>query len=873
MIGRIVITSVPRGLDGGTGFQTVSRTRGLRPSIAERLATRAAYPHPFPGGDPRNPHVLVHRIELVGDRTIHVLGSARDARGSYTGRSNSLAELVAIAPEETRGLPGGPAFAVRTFPWLTAWAGDPREMPLGDEPAVPGHDPGDPEATGHPVRCPAWEHMTGDAGWAGELAKSFLDGRRALLWAGEGVDVAELFTEALRLLPASLRWQVTFNTCEIEPFPAHWRAVRPELGLVGNYQPANELRLVLGRIRENGSRAPDHALSRRARGEAPADDRPPPRTGSEPAAASSSIDEAALRSRLQEITEERRRRMGAVGGGPTQPGHRARCRPSVATLVLGGLFLCGLAAIAVAVIVIRRPDLFVASLDTDALRSADESNDVAPPEPSTTWDDEDVPPPGPALPQQAEVPAPSAPAPTPDAPAPAPSQTAGNGPDADTLRRRKQAIADLAADDVQWVSLLPLTSSFDPSPPPPQPITLCSSFDLDGLLEPGLELASPYNGPDRLLVAAAPSAAGSEKTWNISGFPPLDPTGERGSETQLGTIVARSGTLSLQLAPNIEPVHDLFRRLQNSLLLISTKDAERGDRAVRRRIGFADRIRVAEFFVDPLDLNDKIIKNLPSSVLQRLEDVPTHAIDWAIDLKHPSLDQPKTLTHDCKAITLRLPNPPAGTIELIYSKPQTTIDFKKTRTNLQISITFTSTGTSTQIHLNRSLSPPHPRLLKVLSCKNLKALRENPEDQDNVLDYLTRVLREQLTRVLREQEDPYEHLLDLEHKKLLFERDQMLIPAGRPGGTMASNDDSRTQYDDKKRNLETQIRDKAKELADRRFARNAIVRDDADEILRSLRAHGESLQPFECSVRCVQIVATDEKLNKYLIPIAIPRLR
>ena len=143
MLGRVVITSVPRGLDGGAGFQTVLRTHGMQPSVAERLAGRAAYPHPFPFGDPRNPHVVFHRIERVGDRTIHMLGSIRDAGGSYTGRSNHLAELIAIDSAETRGLPGGPGFAALEFPWLGRWTGEPRNVPLAEEIAIPAHDPSD----------------------------------------------------------------------------------------------------------------------------------------------------------------------------------------------------------------------------------------------------------------------------------------------------------------------------------------------------------------------------------------------------------------------------------------------------------------------------------------------------------------------------------------------------------------------------------------------------------------------------------------------------------------------------------------------------------------------------------------------------------
>lgn len=38
-----------------------------------------------------------------------------------------------------------------------------------------------------------------------------------------------LFADAIALLPPAKRWQVTFNTCEIEPFDAVWRAVREDL--------------------------------------------------------------------------------------------------------------------------------------------------------------------------------------------------------------------------------------------------------------------------------------------------------------------------------------------------------------------------------------------------------------------------------------------------------------------------------------------------------------------------------------------------------------------------------------------------------------------------------------------------------------------
>ena len=127
MLGRIIITNTPRGIDGAAGFQIVQRTDSLHASVAKRLSMRSAYPHPFPFGDPRNPHVIFHRIETVGSQRLHILGSLRDTGRSYTGRSNHLAELIAIDQTGIQSLPSGPAFAAHSFPWMRQWSGDPHE--------------------------------------------------------------------------------------------------------------------------------------------------------------------------------------------------------------------------------------------------------------------------------------------------------------------------------------------------------------------------------------------------------------------------------------------------------------------------------------------------------------------------------------------------------------------------------------------------------------------------------------------------------------------------------------------------------------------------------------------------------------------------
>ena len=110
---ELVITSARKGLDGGSGYQPVLRTKGLKPAIAERLQLRSGYPHPYSHGDRRNPVVFVHRIERVGGETLHVLARICDAGSDHTGRSNFLAHLVAIDDGEARRKGSGPADVIR----------------------------------------------------------------------------------------------------------------------------------------------------------------------------------------------------------------------------------------------------------------------------------------------------------------------------------------------------------------------------------------------------------------------------------------------------------------------------------------------------------------------------------------------------------------------------------------------------------------------------------------------------------------------------------------------------------------------------------------------------------------------------------------
>jgi hypothetical protein len=639
MLGRVVITSVPRGLDGGAGFQTVLRTHGMQPSVAERLAGRAAYPHPFPFGDPRNPHVLFHRIERVGDRTTHILGSIRDAGGSFTGRSNHLAELIAIDSAETRGLPGGPGFAALEFPWLGRWTGEPRAVPLAEEIAIPAHDPSDPEATRLPARCTAWERATGDAGWAGELAQSFLDGRRALIWAGDAVNVLELFTEALRLLPASVRWQVTFNTCEIEPFPARWRAVRPELGLVGNYEPTNELRLVLGKIRESRSRAPDHALSRQARGEAPARENTSAPSRDRGNVSATSEDDAALRATLREISETRRRRTG-----PAVVARTATKAPGMQRWVLWAILPAVLALLGTGALVVRSsrmspsddksPDGNLRSAREEserASRLAEARNRAAVPRVEQVK----------AEAQKAQAVAKSvtdAEQVQIDAKAQVEAERvkAESAKDQEKTARQNKALNSLQAAPVTKVTLVSSErySEFSPEQPPVgQTITLCEAFDIANLISPKLMLATAYSGEEhggREPMRVREITISGVPTWTITGMIHDDFQGTQIGDIDVGQIVAQDGKLVLKLL--VGPKHRLIEMLRNAVLLITTRDALNDtEDKLRKQVYFSQPRLSSEIPNVTFQVFETSDKDFDETLAKQVKGIPSENLQWEIE--------------------------------------------------------------------------------------------------------------------------------------------------------------------------------------------------------------------------------------------------
>lgn len=205
---ELLYTSAPRGLKPGSrGFCTVLNTQGMAAALTTALEGLSGYRPVYPSGDDRanrNPVVYSHLKLQVSGRSTNVLSRIADFGLDYSQRANKLAHHVVL--DQTELLPSGPAnlLAMRDF-MRESWAGEPTVIAL---------KPVKRETPAPTGICRAWQEMTGDAGWAGVLAESFLQApeRLVVLLFAPGQDILPLFNEALSLLPVERRWDVTFST-------------------------------------------------------------------------------------------------------------------------------------------------------------------------------------------------------------------------------------------------------------------------------------------------------------------------------------------------------------------------------------------------------------------------------------------------------------------------------------------------------------------------------------------------------------------------------------------------------------------------------------------------------------------------------------
>lgn len=235
---ELLYTSVPRGLKPGSrGFCTVLSTQGMVAPLAAALEGLSGYRPVFPIGHERvaeNPVVYSHLKLQVAGKSWYVLSRIADYGLDYSQRTNKLAHHLVLDKSE---LPAaGPASVLRASGIMReSWEGEPKIVPpkpMSKHPIAPSG------------MCQAWKEMTGDAGWAGVLAESFLKdpNRPVILLFEPGQDLRPLIDESLSLLPSERRWDVTFSTYftgSSQGITCLWRGI-----VVGSKEATESLRFV-----------------------------------------------------------------------------------------------------------------------------------------------------------------------------------------------------------------------------------------------------------------------------------------------------------------------------------------------------------------------------------------------------------------------------------------------------------------------------------------------------------------------------------------------------------------------------------------------------------------------------------------------------
>ena len=205
---ELLYTSAPHGLKPGSrGFCTVLSTQGMAAPLASALEGLSGYRPAFPAGNDQaalNPVNWSHLTLQVAGRNCHVLSRIAEYGLDYSQRTNKLAHHVVLDPSEL--ITAGPAALLAHRNFMRAdWNEEPRLAPPKTVLKIPPLPRG---------VCLAWKDLTGDGGWAGVLAESFLRDpeRPVILLYAPGQEMLPLIAEALSLIPANRRWEVTFST-------------------------------------------------------------------------------------------------------------------------------------------------------------------------------------------------------------------------------------------------------------------------------------------------------------------------------------------------------------------------------------------------------------------------------------------------------------------------------------------------------------------------------------------------------------------------------------------------------------------------------------------------------------------------------------
>ena len=257
MIAELVHTSLPRGLDGGTGFTVAGRTGGMPRALIDALSALSGLPEAWQGASDAARAMHATRCIQWQGVARWVASVIRPCGVDHTGRGNRIAHHRLLESSEIEhACPV--AILQDAARWMPAWSGAPREM---DPPPSIGAMPGAAGAT-------LWKRMLGDEGVAdAALEVAMRSGVGAWVVVPTGCDRLQLLAELVGALSLRERWTRGWSTRALRPSggPAPMICVidaqEPALESLGN--PAWVIRADSLRPKRRATRGPtlEHGAS------------------------------------------------------------------------------------------------------------------------------------------------------------------------------------------------------------------------------------------------------------------------------------------------------------------------------------------------------------------------------------------------------------------------------------------------------------------------------------------------------------------------------------------------------------------------------------------------------------------------------------
>lgn len=197
------------------GYCTVAHTRGMPVNYVELEENLCRYRSIYGVEDAnyaKNPVACQHFHLVIGGQRLWHLSRTGVCGDSVTGRNNYVAHCLLLSASEVGNLPGGPAATLlheRDSLRATEWDQAPLLFPAQRRLSAQVL-PDDPQ-------LPTWDALAGDAGWAGVLAQSTLPSSPPCVILFDPMQhsaevLLRMINEAMTLLPAAKRWDVTFST-------------------------------------------------------------------------------------------------------------------------------------------------------------------------------------------------------------------------------------------------------------------------------------------------------------------------------------------------------------------------------------------------------------------------------------------------------------------------------------------------------------------------------------------------------------------------------------------------------------------------------------------------------------------------------------